>query len=384
MRNTAALSNTGLAVLLAAVLFVSPLAAQPMAAPTAAAPSGSQAPQFKRPLRVATRIVKPFAFRNNGRLTGYSLELWDAIAQRLGIKYQYVERPTVDGLFGAVKTNQADLAVAAISITAERDRRFDFSQPIYDAGLQIMVNSDAAGGGSFGTTMRDLFSSTLLKWILAILALIAIPAHLVWLFERRHADGLLERPAYFPGIFKAAWWAAGTLATQAEEMPRSVAGRIIAVVWMFASVVFVAYFTATVTSSLTVQKLHGDIQGPEDLMGKTVGAVKGSTALQYLQRRPIQTLAFANVEEAYRALERRSIDAVVYDAPILLYYASHEGKGKVEVVGAVFRKESYGILFPPNSPYRKPINNALLQVKEDGTYQKLLAEWFNSAQPGEG
>ncbi len=69
-------------------------------------------------------------------------------------------------------------------------------------------------------------------------------------------------------------------------------------------------------------------------------------------------------------------DAVVFDSPVLLYYAAHEGKGKVNLVGPVFRKESYGIIFPQNSPYRRHVDNALLTLKENGTYQRLYDKWF--------
>jgi polar amino acid transport system substrate-binding protein len=67
---------------------------------------------------------------------------------------------------------------------------------------------------------------------------------------------------------------------------------------------------------------------------------------------------------------------VVYDAPVLLFYAAHEGKGKVQTAGAIFRKENYGIVFPSNSPYRKPVNEALLKLKENGTYDQLYTKWF--------
>ena len=77
-----------------------------------------------------------------------------------------------------------------------------------------------------------------------------------------------------------------------------------------------------------------------------------------------------------RALGEGKADAVVYDAPVLLYYASRDGKGKVQVVGSIFRKENYGIVFPPDSPYRKPVNEALLKIKEDGTYDRLYTKWF--------
>jgi polar amino acid transport system substrate-binding protein len=204
----------------------------------------------------------------------------------------------------------------------------------------------------------------------------AVAGHIVWLFERRHPESLLANRSYFPGVFEATWWAASTLATQAEAMPRSAAARIIAVLWMFTAVLFVAFFTAAVTSSLTVQQLQGNIKGPDDLPGKTVATVRGSTSAQYLTQHQITPIEFNTVEEAYELLEKGDADAVVYDATVLLYYASHEGKGKVQVVGPIFRKEAYGILFPAGSPYRKPVNEALLRLRENGTYDRLSAKYF--------
>jgi polar amino acid transport system substrate-binding protein len=61
-----------------------------------------------------------------------------------------------------------------------------------------------------------------------------------------------------------------------------------------------------------------------------------------------------------------------------LYYAAHEGKGKVEVVGNVFQKENYGIVFPINSPYRKRINEILLSLREKGVYEDLYDKWFTT------
>ena len=187
---------------------------------------------------------------------------------------------------------------------------------------------------------------------------------------------MLAQRAYFPGIFEACWWAASTLATQADQMPRAALARMIAVFWMFTSVVFIAYFTAAVTSNLTLQKLRGDINGPEDLPGKRVASVKNSTSLEYLRQHNLEAMEFPNVEEAYRALQRAEVDAIVYDAPVLLYYASHEGNGMVQTAGPVFRKANYGIVFPSESPHRKPVNEALLKLKENGTYDQLYKKWF--------
>jgi polar amino acid transport system substrate-binding protein len=332
-------------------------------------------------LRVATRIIKPFVFEENRALTGFSIELWQEISTQLNTKSEFVMKPTVKDLLEATRSKEVDLAIAAISITAEREIDWDFSQPMFDAGLQILTPAQGAQSSLFATIIAGVFSSAVLPILGLVLLMILIPAHLVWFFERRNSTGMLAHRSYFPGIFEACWWAASTLATQADQMPRAALARIVAVIWMFASVVFIAYFTAAVTSSLTLQQLRGDINGPEDLPGKRIATVKGSTSMDYLRSRNIEAMEFANVEEALRAIQQGSADAAVYDAPVLLYYASHQGKGKMQVVGNIFRKESYGILFPSNSPHRKPVNEALLKLRENGTYDRLYGKWFGGTGP---
>jgi polar amino acid transport system substrate-binding protein len=327
-------------------------------------------------LRVATRLVKPFAFEEKGKLTGFSVELWQEITKLMNVKSEFIIKPTVKELLASVKSQETALGIAAISITAERELLWDFSQPMFDAGLQIVVPAQGSEGGIAGSLIAGVFNSSFLLLIGGILLTLIIPAHIIWFLERRPTGGLLTHRSYFPGIFEAAWWAAATLATQADQMPKSAAARVAAVIWMFTSVVFIAYFTASVTSSLTLQQLRGDIKGPEDLPGKRVASVKGSTSIDHLRQHNIEVMEFAKVEEAYQALQQEQVDAVVYDSPVLLYYASHDGKGKVQVAGPIFRKENYGIAFPPNSPYRKPVNEALLKLKESGTYDQLYKKWF--------
>ena len=53
-------------------------------------------------------------------------------------------------------------------------------------------------------------------------------------------------------------------------------------------------------------------------------------------------------------------------------------RGKVQVVGSIFRKENYGIVFPPNSPHRKAVNTALLRMRENGEFNALYQKWFET------
>jgi polar amino acid transport system substrate-binding protein len=70
----------------------------------------------------------------------------------------------------------------------------------------------------------------------------------------------------------------------------------------------------------------------------------------------------------------------VFDAPVLLYYVANKGSNKARLVGPMLRKQNYGIMFPRGSTLRKPVNEALLKLNEDGTYEALYKKWFASTQ----
>ncbi len=345
-----------------------------------------------KPLRIQTRIVPPFVQKDaDGKLTGFSVELWDAVAREANLpSYTFAVSPNVSDLLQRIETNRADIGVAAVSITAERDARFDFSQPFYNSGLQILVRDsgdvggtgstdDAGGSLSPSVIVHNLLSPAVGKLFLWLMLLAVIVAHIIWLLERNHPDSLLETKKYFPGIFKATWWAAATLGAQADEMPKTYSARIVAVLLMFVSALSVAYFTAAVTAQITVQRLAGAISGPDDLPGKRVATTAGSTAARYLDANQAKTVSFDTIEQACDALQAGKADAVVYDAPVLLYYAAHEGKKKTRIVGPVFRKEDYGIVFRQNAALRKRVNVALLKIKENGEYDAISTRWFGDA-----
>jgi polar amino acid transport system substrate-binding protein len=203
----------------------------------------------------------------------------------------------------------------------------------------------------------------------------------VWWAERRHKEPAFSTH-YFPGIFQAMAWALSAAAGQQNGDPQSRLGRFMSVAAIFISLLFLTYWQAELTSSFTVQQLQGDISGPDDLPGKTVGTLKKSTSVVYLSGRRSKIVEFDSIDDAFLALEAGKLDAIVYDAPVLLYYAANAGREKVRIVGGVFKRENYGILFPRGSDLRKRINEALLTMREDGTYDALYNKWFTIDQGG--
>ena len=125
-----------------------------------------------------------------------------------------------------------------------------------------------------------------------------------------------------------------------------------------------------------MQQLNSSIQGPDDLPGRRVATVSGSTAADYLRSRGIPFTGVESIADAYPLLLAGEVDAIVYDAPVLRYYAVSEGRGTTEVVGAIFKPEKYGIALQQGSDLREPINEVLLELYQDGTLDTIYNRWF--------
>jgi polar amino acid transport system substrate-binding protein len=329
-------------------------------------------------IRAVAGVIPPAVMEEGGRLTGFSVDLWNAVAAKLNAHTSYQIAPDVGAIFDALRTGKADIAIAGHYYTAERDREFDFSYSILNAGQQVMVRSSAQGveDRPLRAFLKILFSYWMFYWLVAALTLILVPAHVIWLLDRRSKDGISTSASYLPGIFDAMAWAAEGMLAQVPRMPRQKLAHLLAVIWLFAGVVFVAFFTAQLTASLTVEQIRGAINGPNDLPEKAVATVAGSTSADYLREIGARTQEFAQLEEVYSALLSGRVDAVVLPTPVLRYYVAHDGLGKVRLVGVEFKKSDAAFVLPLDSPLRRKVNSALVTLHDDGTYQRLYEKWF--------
>lgn len=351
-----------------------------------------------RSVTVAVRNIAPFVMTNDTGRTGFTVELWEEIAKRQGWTTNYIEAENVGAQLKDVEEGRAEVGAGAISITADRRQKFDFSQPIFNAGLQIMVAHRTVPPSAPGLVnfLPLLFSKAMFAWLLAGLVLSVIPAHIFWLVERRRPDepeddedsSEISR-SYFPGIFQSFAWSLGFLGYMPDTWPHRALGRLLGVMWGFVAILFVAYFTATLTTNLTVSTYEGLISGPSDLIGKKVATVAGTTSAKDLESMGIPATGLPNIDDCYRGLRDGTYEAIVFDSPVLRYYAVGEGAGAVDIAGPIFHAEDYGLAFPLKSELRAPVDQSLLEIRQDGTYDLIKRKWFgeeviaqSDGQPG--
>jgi polar amino acid transport system substrate-binding protein len=102
--------------ILAIALFCAAITASAYAQP--ASPAAASAPVEAPELRVAAIVVPPAVMEQNGMLTGFSVDLWNAIAARLKVKTSYQVMPDVSPLEEAMRSKNADLQTREYSLEA--------------------------------------------------------------------------------------------------------------------------------------------------------------------------------------------------------------------------------------------------------------------------
>jgi ABC-type amino acid transport substrate-binding protein len=329
-------------------------------------------------LRVAVKPIAPFVFKQGTELTGFSIDLWNALAQSLKVNTAWVEVTTVVDQLQSVKSGEADVAIAAITITKEREDIVDFTQPYFDSGLQIMVQAQSR------SRFLDVFDS--IPWLTigtlfgAFIAIMFVVANVIWIVERSSSERF--RKGYLRGVGEGLWAVALIVATGEHgdrEAPRVFKRLIVFCMWLL-GVVLIAQLTATVSSTQTVDRLNSKIRGPSDLAGKTIATVRGTVAADYLTEQGLLYVGVPSAEEGCDLVLRGEVQALVFDAPTVQYLAARRGNGVLRVVGPIFAAQKYGIAVADGSPLRKRINSALLEIYEDGRYMALYNKWFSRAQ----
>ena len=336
-----------------------------------AAPATCQSGQ-PRDLTIATKITPPFVVRDGDRYTGLSMDLWQMLAAELDVRAKFVEMD-LNGMLAAAESGEVDLALAAVTITSEREDRMDFSHPFLSSGLGIATRGQDRG--LVGTLLSNLFSIELLQALGALVFVLGISGVAMWLVERRaNPEQFGGKGLSGPG--QGFWFSAVTMTTvgYGDKAPVTVPGRMIALVWMFASIVIISGYTASIASALTVDQLQSVVRGPEDLGKVRVGTLRGSAATTWLDEQGVRYTGFANVADAMQALERGDLEAVVYDAPILKSLAL--GSDQLVVLPNQLRVEQYAIAMPRGSDLRKPLNRALIKVLQSEEWREARRRYL--------
>jgi len=342
-------------------------------------------------IKVALKRDSPFVIKENGDYTGFAVILWKRIANGLDIKYDYLEIQNVKDVFHQVQNKKTDILITNIPISSELEQIMDFSHPFFESGLQIFKYTENNIGFGFWHNLKNLFSSIgMIKPIILIVIFMFVSANLVWFTERKKNPDMFPSDTYLHGIWESFWWSAVTITTvgYGDKTPKGWPGRLFALFWMFIGIFLISFFTASISSSLTVKQYKEAIISPQDLYGKQVGTVKDVSTAKHLRKLGARVFEFKDLDTLITVLDRGLLKLAVYDNALLKYFANNRDLSQnlksnekhIRLIGPVFKRQFFAFAFPEQSELKERVNRELLALQEAGAYQTFYTHWFGYYQ----
>ena len=243
--------------------------------------------------------------------TGSSMRLIERIARTLGVTVEYHSGSEAE-ILAALTAHTIDVCASPLAPTPDRLGAFDFSYCYTTVGIGLATRHAEGFGSDFHHVFTGLMAPTQSHLYAGIALALLSFAFLMWAVERRSNKDFQGHPWH--GFGSSLWWSMVTLATvgYGDKVPRTVLGRVIASVWMLASVVVTAVFAATIVSAITVGTLASTpVHHASDLSRMRCAAVRAGISAAWLTSHDIRFTAVDSLAAGMTMLEQGTVDALV-------------------------------------------------------------------------
>lgn len=114
--------------------------------------------------------------------------------------------------------------------------------------------------------------------------------------------------------------------------------------------------------------------------GVKIGVQSGTTGEEWAKENlpQAQSLAFDEITAAFAALQSGKVQAIVVDLPVLTWSMKQDALKGAQLIAEIPTGEQYGIAVSKDNPaLTKKLNEALKEIKADGSYDALVSKYFS-------
>jgi ABC-type amino acid transport substrate-binding protein len=343
---------------------------------TAVLSLSSSTAMAKDTLLVGYTEVHPFVFVENGRVDGLSFRIWDEVMEREGHAYKLVNMP-FNEVLESLKSGRIDATIMPLSITWERSKTFQFSTPYFAAHGAVAI-ANPSPFKNFTNGLKSFVNSNFLKGVFILILIIFIFGLLGWYFEWKDNSEHFRKGV--SGLWDGIWWSAVTLTTvgYGDKTPKTVWGKLAALLLMFGGLLFVSGITASIASNVVVNEISNDFSSLDRLKSVRVGTLANSQIHEYLKTHFFKDIqGYSNIEEGLNALAKGELKGFMYDEQILRSeIAIHPLADKLVILPIKYDATFYGFGFAKGlDSLSMQVSQSILTMRDDRDWQMLLHEY---------
>lgn len=320
----------------------------------------------------------PFVIKmDNNSYSGISIELLEYVAKEMDFEYD-IESFTLKEMLEYVSGGELDIGASCTSITSNREKLLDFSHSFFETHLAIAIKKQ----GRLAILINLFTNKIFLTFFLFFIVGACIVGGIYYLLEGDSNSKIFSTSSPVKRLIEA--FILGLLFVTKGPFQyfhlKSLTGRVLTVFMAIATTFIIASITAFLASSFTLGMLRSDIQGLNDLYGKNIGAIRGSTSSSFLKRQGIHHNRYENKEDLLEALDNNKLEAIISDNAILKYMIKkgreNDRYTELSVLPYQFEKQNYGFALQNNSSYREQLNRALLNVRKSDEWKYVIDKYF--------
>lgn len=323
-------------------------------------------------VRVGLFVDPPYVIKeSDGSYYGLTVDLWGYLADEMNVSFSFEEYSDQLGLMRALDYNEIDFAVNPLPLNSSRLKLFDATQPFLTSGIGIAISQTRVS--QFQVLLSNIFSMNFLRLVFLLLMMILVFGTIIWVIEKRN------NPQQFRGVVDGFWWSVVTMTTvgYGDKAPKTTAGRVISVAWMFIAIVLISSFTATIATTMTVSTLESKLEKFTDVktMGR-IGTVQFSGSSDYLAGEEIPVARrYTDARSGLEALNTGEIEVFVYDRSVLQYMVEEFEMGTVKILPVTAERKYRSFLAPRGSRLPGRINPLLVDRINVSAWEKTLQKY---------
>ncbi|CAF1410580.1 unnamed protein product [Adineta steineri] len=367
-------------------------------------------------IKVTTVLEPPYVMLNpNGtnstqKFAGFCIDILIDLSERLNFSYQIEvvkdatfgkknEQGEWNGIIGELVNRRADLGLAGLTITFQREQAIDFTKPFLTLGINILFKKAQRVKPKLFGFFQPLSIDVWLYMIAAYFAvsfalyLVARLSPYEWRnphpCKRSHDE--LENQFTF---FNSLWFLIGNIMQQGTDLnPTAISTRMLSCLWAFFTLILVSSYTANLAAFLTVQRMQTPIENAEDLAGQTkiaYGVQRGGSTENFFRESKIPTHErmwnYMSINQATVCTNSstQGINKVLEGNYAFLMESTTSEYNimrncDLTSIGGLLDSKGYGFGVPQNSPYRDILSDTILKLQDEGVIQKYYNKWWKEA-----
>ncbi|CAF0743543.1 unnamed protein product [Rotaria sordida] len=367
-------------------------------------------------LKVTTVIEPPYVMLNlNGtnsthKYIGFCVDILLDLAERLNFSFEIeIVKDKIfgkknikgewNGIIGELVNRRADLGLAGLTITYQREQAIDFTKPFLTLGINILFKKATRPKPDKFGFFKPF---NIYVWFYMIAAYIAV-SFILYLVARlspyewrnlhpcKRTHEELESQFTF---FNSFWFLIGNLMQQGTDLtPTAPSTRMISCLWSFFTLILVSSYTANLAAFLTVQRMQTPIENADDLAQQTeiaYGVQRGGSTENFFRESKIPTYErmwnyiLANQAHVTVASSTEGIQRVLKGKYAFLIESTTSEYNimrncELTSIGGLLDSKGYGFGVPQNSPYRDILSDTILKLQDEGVIQKYYNKWWKEA-----